>query len=89
MDFTQLMCNYFIFYKKLPKQKLKIQDSIVGIAIGYKLEDRRAKFESQWVKNFLLATSSILALGPIPIQWVPWAHSLGVKWCLSGSYNQF
>jgi hypothetical protein len=41
------------------------QDSVVGIATAYELDDRR-------VKNFLFYTSSNAALGPTQpsIQWI-------------------
>jgi hypothetical protein len=47
-------------------------DSAVGVATGYKLDDRGVGVQVPVVKNFLFSTSSRLALGPTqpPIQWV-------------------
>jgi hypothetical protein len=50
-------------------------------ALGYGLDGRG--FESwQRLGIFLFTTVPIPALGPTqpPIQWVPWALSLGLKW---------
>jgi hypothetical protein len=59
------------------------RDSVVGIATGYRLNDRpRGQCSSPGrVKNFLFSTASRPALGPTqpPIQWVPGALSPGVK----------
>jgi hypothetical protein len=59
------------------------RDSTVGIATGYRLDDRGRGWSSSpsRVKNFLFSTSSRPALGPtqLPIQWVPEALSPGVK----------
>jgi hypothetical protein len=59
------------------------RDSSVGIALGYGLDDRgsRVRFPAG-DGNFLFTTAFGMALGPTqpPIQWVPGALSLGVKW---------
>jgi hypothetical protein len=59
------------------------RDSSVGIALGYGLDDRgsRVRFPAR-LETFLFSTASRTDLGPIqlPIQWVPGALSLGVKW---------
>jgi hypothetical protein len=49
------------------------RDSSVGIATGYGLDDRGVRVSPGKVKNFLLSTSSRMALGPTqpPIEWVP------------------
>jgi hypothetical protein len=54
------------------------QDSVVGVATGYGLDDRVVGIR---VKNFLFSTSSRPALGfaQLPIQWVQGALSPGVK----------
>jgi hypothetical protein len=58
------------------------RDSSVGIALGYGLDDRgyRVQFPTG-MGAFLFTTASRTVLGPTqpPIQWVPWALSLGVK----------
>jgi hypothetical protein len=57
------------------------RDNSVGIALIYRLDDR--EFEApQGLGIFLLITASRPALGPTqpPIQWIPGAFSLGVKW---------
>jgi hypothetical protein len=54
----------------------------VGIATGYRLNDRGGQSSSPGrVKNFLFSTASRPALGLThpPIQWVPAALSPGVK----------
>jgi hypothetical protein len=55
--------------------------SLVGIALGYELDDRgsRVQFPAR-ARNFF-TTASRTALGPTqpPIQWVSGALSLGVK----------
>jgi hypothetical protein len=54
---------------------------VSGIGLGYGLDDRG--FESRHgLGIFLFTTSSTPGLGPTqpPIQWVPRALSLGVKW---------
>jgi hypothetical protein len=62
--------------------KHKSRDSSVGIALGYGLDDRgtRVRFPAG-MEIFLFTTASRAALGPTqpPIQWVPWALSLGEK----------
>jgi hypothetical protein len=57
------------------------QNSIVGIATDYRLDDQGGRSSSPGrVKNFIFSTLSRLALGSIqPIQWVPAAVSPGVK----------
>jgi hypothetical protein len=60
----------------------RCRDSVVGIATGYGLDDRRGRSSSPgMVKNFLFSTSSRPALGSTqpPIQLVPGALSPGVK----------
>jgi hypothetical protein len=57
-------------------------DSVVGIATGYGLDDRRVGSSTPGrVKNFLFSTSSRPALGSTHprIQWVLGALSSGVK----------
>jgi hypothetical protein len=57
--------------------------SAVGLANGYRLDDRGVDRSSSpgRLKNFLFSTSSTLTLGStqLPIQWVPGALSLGGK----------
>jgi hypothetical protein len=58
------------------------RDSSVGIALGYKLDDRGFRFRfPAGLGNFLITTASRTALGPIqpPIKWVSGAVSLEVK----------
>jgi hypothetical protein len=59
------------------------RDSSVGIALGYGLDDRgsRVRFPAG-AGIFLFTTAYRTALGPTqpPIQWVPGALSLEVKW---------
>jgi hypothetical protein len=57
------------------------QDSVVGIATGYGLDDRGWSSSPSRGKNFLFSTASRPDLGPTqpPIQWVLGALSLGVK----------
>jgi hypothetical protein len=60
-------------------------DSSFGIALGYGLDDWGSRVDSQWgLWIYLFTTVSRTALGPTqpPIQWVPGAFSLGVKWLL-------
>jgi hypothetical protein len=59
------------------------RDSSVSIATGYSLEDRGSRFHSRrGLGIFLFTTESKTALGSTqpPIQWVPGALSLEVKW---------
>jgi hypothetical protein len=58
-----------------------IKPKISGIAPGYGLDDRRCD-SRQGMGIFLFTTASKQALGPTqpPIQWVPGALSLRVKW---------
>jgi hypothetical protein len=60
-----------------------ISDSSVNIVTGYRLDDQGVGVWF-WVRagDFLFSTSSRPVLRPTqsPIQWVPWALSLGVKW---------
>jgi hypothetical protein len=60
----------------------KSRDRSVGIALGYRLDDRgfRVRFPAG-SGNFFFTTASRTALGPTqpPIQWIPGALSLGVK----------
>jgi len=57
------------------------RNSSVSIALGYGLDDRVSRVQ-QGLGIFLITAMSRTALGPIqhPIQWVPGALSLGVKW---------
>jgi hypothetical protein len=75
--------NYIAFSKVLFHFK-RSWDSVVGIATGYRLDDRGVRVQDLSlgrVKNFLFSTSSRPALESTqpPIQWVPGALSLGVK----------
>jgi hypothetical protein len=59
------------------------RDSSVGIVLGYGLDDRGSRVRFPAGAGILLFTTvSRTALGPTqpPIQWVPGALSLGVKW---------
>jgi hypothetical protein len=61
----------------------KSQDSAVGIATGYGLDDQGVRVRvPRGGKNFHFSLSSRPALGPTqpPIQWVPGPLSPGVKW---------
>jgi hypothetical protein len=58
------------------------RDSSVGIALGYKLDDRGSRFDSRRrLGIFFFTTASRTALGPTqpPIQRVPGSLSLGVQ----------
>jgi hypothetical protein len=59
------------------------RDSLVGIALGYRMDDRGSKvrFPGGGLGIFLFTTESRSALEPTqpPIQWVPGAISRGVK----------
>jgi hypothetical protein len=56
--------------------------SVVSIATSYGLDREVGVGSPGRGKNFLFPTSSRPALGSTqpPSQWVPRAHSLGVKW---------
>jgi hypothetical protein len=60
----------------------EVRDGSVGIATGYGLDDRGVAVRVPVDKNFHFSVSSRPVLGPTqsPIQWVPGALSLGVKW---------
>jgi hypothetical protein len=60
---------------------IKSRDSVVGIATGYRLDDLGAGIRVS-VGSRIFSTLSRAARGPtqIPIQWVPGALSVGVKW---------
>jgi hypothetical protein len=62
--------------------KYRSHDSLVGIALGYGLDDRgsRVRF-AEGTGKFFFTIASRTALGPtqLPIQWVPGALSLGLK----------
>jgi hypothetical protein len=60
----------------------KSNGSSVNTALGYRLDDQGSRFDSQQRLGIFLFTASRMALGPTqpPIQWVPEALSLGVKW---------
>jgi hypothetical protein len=62
---------------------LKNHHSSVSIAVGYRLDDRGSRVQfPAGAGNFSLHRHIRTALGPTqpPIQWVPGAFSLGVKW---------
>jgi hypothetical protein len=64
--------------KKRSISKNRSQDSSVGIATGYGLDDQRGGISSPGrVKNFHFSTSSRQGLRSTqpPIKWVPWALS--------------
>jgi hypothetical protein len=68
---------------KIDTCKGKSRGSSVGIALGYGLDDRVLGFDSRrGLGIFLFINASRKDLGPIqpPIQCVPGALSLGVKW---------
>jgi hypothetical protein len=59
------------------------QGSSVGVATGYRLDDRGPGVDSRrWLRIFLFIIASRPVLEPIqpPIQWVPRALSPGVDW---------
>jgi hypothetical protein len=60
---------------------VKSHDSSVGIAVGYWLDDRgsRVRFSAE-AGNFSLHHRVHNGHTQPPIQWVPGALSLGVKW---------
>jgi hypothetical protein len=70
------------FFKTILILSYNSLDSSVGIALGYGLDDRgsRVRFPAG-AGSFLFTTASRTALGPTQplIQWVPGAHSMGVK----------
>jgi hypothetical protein len=70
-------------YFTVPTYSSKSRDSSVSIALGHGLDDRgsRVRFPAG-AGNFLFTTAFRTALGPNqpPIQWVPGALSLGIKW---------
>jgi hypothetical protein len=76
--FSAILSN--IILQSKPRES---RDSSVGIALGYRLDDRgsRVLFPAGAGNFFLFTTASRTALGPTqpPIQWVPEAFSLGVK----------
>jgi hypothetical protein len=53
-----------------------------SVSIATRIWAGQPEFDSSRARDFLLATVSILTLGPtqLPIQWVPGALSPGVKW---------
>jgi hypothetical protein len=57
------------------------RDSAVGITTGHRLDGQRIGMQIP-VGSRIFSMSSRLVLGPTqpPIQWVPGALSLGVKW---------
>jgi hypothetical protein len=60
-----------------------VHDTSVGIALGYGLDVRGSKVRvPAGLGIFLFTTASRPVLGPTqpPIQWVPGALSLGIKW---------
>jgi hypothetical protein len=74
VNLTLIKCKY--------KFIVRSRDSSVGMALGYELDDRVSRVDSQQGLGFLLfATASRTNLGPTqpPIQWVPGALSLGDK----------
>jgi len=66
-----------------PVTKINVISSVSDMALDYGLDDRGLE-SWQGVGIFLFTTASRLALGRTkpPIQWVPEALSLGVKWPL-------
>jgi hypothetical protein len=72
-----------LFFFSVAAMYCNPRDSSVGIALGYGLDDRgsRVRFPAG-LGIFLFTTASRTALGPTqpPIQWIPGALSLGVKW---------
>jgi hypothetical protein len=72
-----------VFAKIFTKYEMlhKSHDSSAGIVLGNRLDDQGFK-SWQGLGIFLITTISITVMGPTqpPIQWVPGALSLGVKW---------
>jgi hypothetical protein len=81
MSFIYIFFPFVIFVTATRQRMSRI--SSVGIATGYGLDDRGLGFDSRrGLGIFLFTTGSVTALGhtQLPIQWVPGALSLGVKW---------
>jgi hypothetical protein len=56
-------------------------DSSVVYELGYSLEDRGfVSGQRKWIFLFITVPRLALESTKPPIQWVPWALSLGVKW---------
>jgi hypothetical protein len=77
--YDSLEISFFKFFKVIP-QNSESRHSSVGIALVYGLDDRGSTvlFPTE-LGIFLFTTASRTALGLIqcPVQWVPWALSLG------------